>query len=91
MTPLETEKAIQTFKRRVLQLAADGDVSSDVVVAAMADTVGLAAAVLDRHTGTRDFDDRMGSFVARAKAAYEKHRDRSVVGCSPSAARVIRL
>lgn len=73
---IDFEQRVAMFQSQVLQAAAAGDVDSAVVVAALADTIGVTAALLDQQTGARSLSDRLDSFVERVRKTYEAQRRR---------------
>ncbi|HKQ24102.1 MAG TPA: hypothetical protein VJT81_06635 [Burkholderiales bacterium] len=64
------ELDVQAVKLRILRMAEREDLDSAVLLAALADVVGLTGATADKHVGFQPFDDRIDSFVERARAAY---------------------
>lgn len=61
----------QRLKLRILKLAHDEDLDSEIVVAALADVLGLTAATLDMQNSPQPIDDRLAAFVERVK---DQHR-----------------
>lgn len=61
----------QRLKLRILKIAHDEDLDSDVLVAALADVLGLTAATLDMKHGPQSLDERLAAFVERVK---DQHR-----------------
>jgi hypothetical protein len=68
------EPQVRLFREAVLALAAGGDVPSDVVAAALADVLGIAAAQLDRAGGRHALADRLHPFCARVEETYRRAR-----------------
>ncbi len=64
------ELNIERVRLDILAYAKRNNLNSDVVIAAMADIVGMSAAILDRETGAVPFDDRMAVFTERARSQY---------------------
>jgi hypothetical protein len=62
----------QRLKMVILTHAQRHDLDTEAVVLALAETLGLTAAVLDRQVGHLPFKTRMESFTERAKAVYER-------------------
>lgn len=72
LLPHDLEQQILAFRRQVLNLAAQDDIDSGVVIAALADVVAITAAVLDHKNGQRTLNDRMQSFCHRVEEVYER-------------------
>lgn len=68
--PFELEA--EAFKLAVLRLAAERNVDSEVVVAALADVLGLTAATLDKTRGPVVLDERLDSFLERVRAQHRR-------------------
>jgi hypothetical protein len=66
------ELRVKDWEQRVLALAVEADVPSDVLMAGLADVAGRAAAVLDKYVGRVPFSDRMEAFLGRAESAYRR-------------------
>lgn len=64
--------AIARLKRDVLCLARDSDLSPAVVVAALADVIGITAAMTDVERGGRSLDDKMHVLDRRARDVYAR-------------------
>ena len=69
----------QRVRQRILKMAADGDIDSAVLIAAIADVVGICAAMLERSElpgHQQSFDSRMDSFIERTRQARERTKRR---------------
>jgi hypothetical protein len=78
------ELDVQKVKLRILGLAEQEGLDSAIVVAAMADVLGLVAATLDARSivGPVPFAQRMASFHERAERGYRRTRDRLPKGAA---------
>lgn len=65
------ELEVQQLKLRILRIARDEGLDSDVVVAALADVLGVTAATLDMQVGPHPIEDRLDSFIARVKDQHQ--------------------
>ncbi len=63
------------FRQAILKMAADDNADSDVVAAALADVLGIAAATLDRVAGSQTLPDRLDAFSARVEQTYTRMRN----------------
>jgi len=61
-------------KMAMLQYARANNIDSAPFVAALAEVVGMIAAVLDREAGYQRFDERMAEFTEMARASYLRPR-----------------
>ena len=66
------ELDVQAVKLRILRMAQKENLDSAVLVAAMADVLGLSAATLDLRGTPQEIDARIGSFVERAKQEHRR-------------------
>lgn len=64
--------AVQDCKLAVLRHARDHNTDSAALVQALAEVIGMTAAVLDRETGYQNFDERMAEVMEIARATYRK-------------------
>jgi len=71
---IDTTRILEV-RNRILKLAADMDLDSTVLIAALADVVGLTAAVLNRSGAPHQrcgIDARLGVFNDRAREAFHQ-------------------
>jgi len=66
------ELDVQAVKLRILRMAQKENLDSAVLVAAMADVLGLSAATLDLRGTPQEIDTRIGSFVERVKQEHRR-------------------
>ncbi len=64
----------KAFRDAVLSLASQHGCRIEVVAAALADTLAIAAAKLDQEGDTFTMADRLHAFCARVEETYEKLR-----------------
>lgn len=64
------ELDVEKVKLAILAYASEHNVSSDVLLAALADIVGMTAATLDQHVGPLPLSERLVVFIERAQAAH---------------------
>lgn len=64
--------AVQDCKLAILRYARDHNTDSAVLVQAMAEMIGMTAAVLDRETSYQNFDERMAEVMEIARATYRR-------------------
>jgi len=72
------ELDVQRLKMAILAHAQRHDLDSEVLVAALADVLGLTAAVLDRQICHLPFETRMETFAEMARAAYDRTTNAAV-------------
>lgn len=72
------ELEVQTFRERIIRLAAEKDTDSDVVVMAIADILGLTSATLTVRGDGISFENRMAAVYDRAKAMQDRTLRRMV-------------
>lgn len=77
------EQDAENLKLRILRLAAEEDIDSAVMIAALADVLGLTAAVLDKRAQPVDFDTRMDEIITRAKQQYVRAKIIDAQGARP--------
>ena len=66
------ELDVEAFKLAVLNLARARAADSEVMVAALADVLGVTAAMLDKRLGPMPLDDRLDPFIERVRAQYRR-------------------
>ena len=66
------EAQVHFLRTNIFELAEKYDVQSDVLVAALADVFGTAAAVLDKNVGEQRLQDRLGDLCQRIEATYKR-------------------
>lgn len=76
VTPLSFEQQVYQFRMDVLRLCAKEATDSSVVMAALADIVGTAAATLDLRGNDYSLTDRLHTFCARVEETYTRLRNR---------------
>lgn len=68
------EAEIEAFRNDVLALAAEKGTRVEVVAAALADVLAIAAARLDAEGDRHDLKDRLHTFCGRVEDAYRRAR-----------------
>jgi hypothetical protein len=74
----------KSFRDQVLSIAKSGDVRIDVLVAAVADLLGITAAQADRQSGQSTLPDKMNAFCQRVEETYERMRGQKWTGTKVS-------
>lgn len=80
------ELDVHDLTMRLLNIAREKNVKPAVMVAAMADIIGQAGAMLERADGIA-FDERTNVFIERAKASYNLTREKMAQVVAVQAAR----
>lgn len=68
---MSLENDARQFAERILKIAEETNVDSDVFVMAMADTIGAVAAMLDRER-PQDIEDRLKTLNDRIRERYKR-------------------
>lgn len=63
---------VDTVRAAILNFACTHNIPPDVMIQAMAEIIGIAAANLDRVQGHQPFDSRIGAVVDHARAVYNR-------------------
>lgn len=69
------ELEVKLLVGKILQLAAENNSQSDIIVAALADVIGITAATLDKEHGYQRLSDRLHTLNARIRETYDRVRN----------------
>lgn len=64
------EQEVQAARQKILNIALQDNLPSDVLMAAMADVLGDVAGTLDQHCGHQPIEKRLAVIMDRAKQSY---------------------